>query len=445
MSAHHIIVLDVVGLSFEHLQNKTLLPHISALLDQGSLHRLQPVFPALTMPVQASMTTGSFPETHGVVANGFYFPELYQVNFWEQASSLVQGERIWDQVRKDNRSAKTAALFFQNTLYADCDVIITPRPMHTDDGLVQWCYSKPLNFYEELTEKIGEFNLMHYWGPMASIGSSRWIAGAVLETLERQRPELMFVYLPHLDYCTQVYGPGSVKVLEEVREVDKEVGRIVQGVDALKLRGNTTFLVLAEYAFQAVQGDIPLNKFLRERGLLRVRTIAGREYLDLELSSAFAMVDHQIAHVYIKPGYERETRAVLEQVDGIDFLLDGVGKKAQRIGHARSGDIVAVSARNRWFSYYWWTDPAREPDFASHVDIHRKPGYDPLELCLEPGTRKISQDTSRIKGSHGCIPSSPEDEVPLIISGQKPLGQKVPDAVHMTEIAPLVRKMMAEP
>lgn len=442
MSKRRVVVIDVVGLSPAHFKFKDSMPHTASLLSQGRFFNMKPVFPAVTLPVQASLTTGAYPEKHGIVANGLFLPENFQVTFWEQAASLVQAERIWDSLKIKNSALKTAVLFFQNTLFCNSDVIITPKPMHTDDGLIQWCYSKPVGFYEEICQDIGEFNLFHFWGPMASIESSRWIAKAAVETMDRMRPDLMFVYLPHLDYCSQKHVPEDPIILNELRQVDQEVGRIVQGVEDLGLADETVFIILSEYPFHAVQGDIPLNRVLREKGLLEVRIIQGREYLDMELSPAFAMVDHQIAHIYAKPGYEKRVRKALEQVGDIDMLLDGGGKHRFHVNHPRSGDIIAVSSRNRWFSYYWWEDRSREPDFAAHVDIHRKPGYDPLELFVEPGTLKISQDTSLIQGSHGYPAVTAEDCVPFLINGHKGMDVDIPEDLCVTDVAGIIEQVL---
>lgn len=420
MNGRRVVVLDVVGLRPEHLTDGARAPHLAALAARGRLHRIKPVFPAVTLPVQASLTSGVPPRQHGVVANGFYSRDFFSVSFWEQPASLVQHERIWETLQRRHPGFTTALLFMQNSLHADCACVLTPRPMHTDEGLVPWCYSKPVGFYEELEAELGPFPLMHYWGPMTSIASSRWIAGAAVRTMERIRPDLLFVYLPHLDYCCQKVGPDHPSVADELLLVDAEVGRIVQGVADLGLLEETVFVVVSEYAFNRVSAAIPLNLILRENGLLATRTIAGRDYVDFELSPAFAMVDHQLAHLYLKKGQEQAVRRVLEKIDGIDFLLDRAGQRRFAVDHPNSGDLVAVSARDRWFSYPWWAERTREPDFAGHVDIHRKPGYDPLELFLEPGTRRISQESGLICGSHGYPPLTAADEVPLLVSGSAP-------------------------
>ncbi len=441
MKNRRVIVIDVVGLRPEHLEMKESAPHLNKLVKNGRLFKLKPVFPAVTLPVQASMTTGLYPEEHGVVANGFYSREQFEVSLWEQAASLVQGERIWDRLKKQNPEFKAAVLFWQNILYTGAEVAITPRPLHTDDGMIPWCYSKPAGLYEDISTAIGEFNLMSYWGPMAGIESSRWIAKAAVEVMKRTKPNLMFVYLPHLDYCSQKVGPGAPEIKAELALVDKEVGRILQGIQEVDMSGEPVVMVLSEYAFSPVQADIPLNRIFRQHDLLSVRTIKGREYVDLELSPAFAMVDHQIAHVYVKPGYEAAVRKILEKTAGVDMIMGGREKSDFMVNHPLAGDLIAVSAKDRWFSYYWWEEKAREPDFATHVDIHRKPGYDPLELFLEPGSFSVSQDTSLIRGSHGRPPMGTSDYVPLIINGAEVEENVNKELFSMTEIPGIIEKI----
>lgn len=444
MRRKRVIVIDAVGLGLKHFGFKDRIPHIASLLDRGKLLRMKPVFPALTLPAQASLTTGAYPDCHGIVANGFYTQDDFRVSFWEQAASLVQTERIWDRLKKKKPGMKSGAIFFQNTLYAGCDTVMTPKPIHADGRLIHWCYSKPPGLYEAVTEGIGQFNLYHYWGPLASIESSRWIAKAAVEVIDRVKPDLLFVYLPHLDYCSQRLGPDDPAILDELSEVDKEVGRIIKGVEDMGLIDETTFIVLSEYVFSEVKKDIPINRALRESGLLKVRTIEGREYIDFELTPAFAMADHQIAHIYVKSGYAKLVRDTLQKIDGIEFLLDGEAKKHFRVEHARSGDLVAISSKDKWFSYYWWNDRSREPEFAARVDIHRKPGYDPLELFTEPGSIKVPQDTLLIKGSHGYPALSEEDAVPFLISGEGKDSAAIPETISITDVASVIERILVE-
>jgi predicted AlkP superfamily pyrophosphatase or phosphodiesterase len=331
------------------------------------------------------------------------------MSFWEQPSSLVQAQRVWDAVKQE-KSTKTAVLFWQNTLYANSDIVITPRPIHLDDKMVMWCYSKPLGYYEKLKENLGEFNLASYWGPLASPMSSEWIASAAEYTLENERPNFLFVYIPHVDYSAQRFGKRGMQVRDDLKKADEMVGKLVQKSSDLGIRDETQFIILSEYAFNDVNGAVPLNLVLRDAGLLSVRTIQEKEYLDFEYSKAFAMVDHQVAHIYIKNGYEKETKKILDNTSGVDLVLDSNGKKALAIDHERSGELIAISAKDKWFSYYWWHDEGKAPDFARKVDIHRKPGYDPVELFIDPKTKSIPFNTSLVKGSHGRPVNSQTDE-----------------------------------
>ncbi len=396
------ILVDVVGLEEKQLDSG-LLPNVAKIAENGEIAKLEPTFPAVTSTVQASLLSGKYPREHGIISNGLYDRNTYNVSFWEQSSSLVQSQRIWDTVRKNNGN-KTAVLFWQNTMYANSDIVVTPRPIHLDDKMVMWCYSKPVGYYEKLKEKLGEFNLASYWGPLASPKSSEWITNAAEYTLESERPNFLFVYIPHADYSAQRFGKGAVQVRDDLKKADELVGRLVQKVIDLGIREETQFIILSEYAFNNVNGAVPLNLVLRDADLLSIRTIQEKEYLDLEYSKAFAMVDHQVAHIYVKNGYERETRKVLENTKGVETILDSSGKKELAIDHERSGELIAISTRDRWFSYYWWHDESRAPDFARKVDIHRKPGYDPVELFIDHKTKSIPLDASLIKGSHGRPP-----------------------------------------
>ncbi len=393
------ILVDVVGLEEKHLDSG-LLPNVAKIAEKGETAKLQPTFPAVTSTVQASVLSGKYPREHGIISNGLYDRNTYNVSFWEQSSSLVQSQRIWDTVKKSNGS-KTAVLFWQNTMYANSDIVVTPRPIHLDDKMVMWCYSKPVGYYEKLKEKFGEFNLATYWGPFASPKSSEWISNAAEYTLENERPNFLFVYIPHVDYSAQKYGTRGVQVRDDLKKADEIVGRLVQKSTDLGILHETQFIILSEYAFNDVTGAVPLNLVLRDAGLLSVRTIQEKEYLDFEYSKAFAMVDHQVAHIYIKNGYEKETRKVLETTSGVDRILDSNGKKDLAVDHERSGELITIAAKDKWFSYYWWHDEAKAPDFARRVDIHRKPGYDPVELFIDPKTKSIPFDTSLVKGSHG--------------------------------------------
>lgn len=389
----------------KHLSSD-LTPNILALAEKGESAKMEPVFPSVTCTVQASILSGLYPNEHGIIANGLYDRNSHSVSFWEQPSALVQKERVWDTLKTKSArlqsNVKTAVLFWQNTMFAHSDVIITPRPLHMGDGsMVQWCYSKPVGYYEEVTKSLGEFNLATYWGPMASHRSSEWIGKAAEYTLEKLRPNLTFVYIPHVDYSAQRFGTNSNQVRDDLKKADSIVGSIVEKTSKLGMSDETEFLIISEYAFNDVSGAVPLNIKLRDAGLLDIRTIGGKEYIDFELSRAFAMVDHQVAHIYVKDGFVDKTQKVLEDLQGVERVLTKEEQKELKIDNERSGELIAISARDMWFSYYWWHESQKAPPFAGTVDIHRKPGYDPLELFFDREKNSIPFDTNLIKGSHG--------------------------------------------
>jgi predicted AlkP superfamily pyrophosphatase or phosphodiesterase len=415
--AKHIIVIDIVGLEKKHI-SETVTPNIFDISKTGETRDIETVFPAVTCTVQSSLLSGSYPEIHGIISNGLYDQQQYAVSFWEQSSNLVQADRIWDIAKRHGSGLKTAVLFWQNTMYCNADIVLTPRPLHMDERMIMWCYNKPPGFYDELSRKIGKFDLSWYWGPLVSKKSSEWIELATEFVLEEERPNYLFTYIPHLDYALQRNGIAYNNLKDDLRFVDDLVGRLVKKVTDIGISEDTQIIIFSEYAFTNVKSDISLNKIFRENDLLSVRDIEGIEYLDLEYSKAFAMVDHQIAHIYVKENYTNSVKKILEGIKGVDITLDGELKRKMRINHQRSGDLIAVSNADKWFSYYWWFDPTKAPTFAKRVDIHRKPGYDPVELFFDPVTKSIPCDGKLVKGSHGRLPSGDEPK-PVYVSNKK--------------------------
>ena len=331
------------------------------------------------------MLTGSLPREHGIVANGWYFRDTAEVRFWLQSNHLVRGEKVWEAGRRMDPGFTCAKLFWWYNIYSSADWSVTPRPLYPADGRkIPDIYTEPPELRPGLTERLGPFPLFNFWGPTADIRSSRWIAECARHVYDTQRPTLTLVYLPHLDYNLQRLGPDDPRIHEDLGEIDAVCGELIEHVQ----RDGTRVVVLSEYGITRVRGPVHINRVLRRAGLLRVKPELGREMLDAGASDAFAVADHQVAHVYVRrPERVAEVRALLEGVEGVDAVLGEEGKRAQDLDHPRSGELVAISTADRWFSYYYWLDDERAPDFARTVDIHRKPGYDPVELFLDPALR----------------------------------------------------------
>ena len=364
---------------------------------------LQTVFPAVTCTAQASFRTGAYPNTHGMIANGTYHTRLKKILFWEQAASLVDGPRIWDAFRA--RGGTVGLMFWQQSLGERADLIVSPRPIHQHNGgLVQDVYTQPRGLYPWLCEQVGRrFNLMHYWGPLASRKSSEWIVDAVCAVLADpdKAPDLLLTYLPHLDYDLQRHGPAHPKVARALQETGSLLTRLYDQAQ----RGGYEVLITGDYAIRPTpRGAVLPNRALREAGLFWTQQVRGRAYPDFFASPAFAMVDHEVAHVYVPdPAARERVRAVLRELDGVAQVLDRAGQAGYGLDHPNSGDFVLVAAEGSWFAYPWWTDPQEAPDFAGHVDIHNKPGFDACELFFGWPPGRVSSRTERVGGSHGRI------------------------------------------
>lgn len=443
------LVILVVGLSPRLVGPHT--PHLQKLAGRGGLRSLTTVTPAVTCTVQSTLLTGLLPEGHGAVANGWFFRDLSEVLLWRQPNQLVAGEKIWEAGRARDPSFTCAKMFWWYNMYSSADWSATPRPMYPADGRkIPDHYAHPPELHDELDAKLGQFPLFKFWGPLTDITSSDWIAKATLHVMETRNPTLTLTYLPHLDYNLQRLGPDldDPRLQKDLREVDALCGELI----AFAERTGRRTVVVSEYGITRALDAVHINRALRAAGFIAVRPEEhGREILDAGASAAFALADHQIAHVYVKdPARLAEVRTVLEGLDGVELVWDKKGKRANGLDHPRSGELIALAQTDRWFSYYYWLDDAKAPDFARTVDIHRKPGYDPVELFVNPemplaklqtawklAKRKLGQrqlldvislnDTRLVKGTHGRLTDDPDDG-PLVISSAPDLLQNGPVA-----------------
>ena len=393
---------------------------------------LVPSFPAVTCTVQASISTGADPSLHGMVSNGYYDRERLAVGFWEQSDRLVQARRVWEAAREQDPAFTSAMLFWQNSIGSTNDIIVTPKPIHKHSGgMIQSCYSRPSGLYEDLVSKVGKFSLFWYWGPFASKKSTAWITECTRTVIEEHHPNLVLTYLPHLDYCQQRQGPTGKTVSKDLKFVDDCLGEVFDVAE----KNDYAVIVGGDYGIDHVDQALFPNRMLREHELLRLYVVNGREYLDYGQSRAFAMVDHQIAHIFCDSEVVTEVHALLSTMPGVEQILTQEHFSDYGIDHPRSGELILIAAKGYWFAYPWWHDPPNRPDFATHVDIHNKPGFDPLELFWEGHPFRVAQDTSRVLGSHGRPPD--EDSLhPALVTSFKP--QTIPSKPRDTDIFNLV-------
>ncbi|GAA4403674.1 alkaline phosphatase family protein [Nibrella viscosa] len=436
------VVIDVVGLSSSLIGEHT--PFLKNWVAGKKLSTIDPMLPAVTTSVQSTYVTGKWPGEHGIVGNGWYDRTDSEVKFWKQSNKLVQGEKIWDNARRLNPSFTVSKMFWWYNMYATADFSVTPRPQYLADGRkMPDCYSHPADLRDRLQQALGTFPLFQFWGPGANIKSTRWIADASMLVDQWHNPTLTLIYLPHLDYCLQKFGQNNSKNSRELGEIDDVCRDLIQYYE----KQGAEVIVLSEYGITNVSRPIHLNRAFREAGLLQIREERGLELLDAGASRAFVVADHQIAHIYINdPSCTAQVRALLEKTPGLELILDEAGKREHHIDHERAGDLVVMADAESWFTYYYWLDDSKAPDYARTVEIHKKPGYDPVEMFMDEANpmiklkagyklmRKklgfrylmnvISLDATLIKGSHGRIGTAPEHH-PVFVSNHsdgKPLS-----------------------
>jgi predicted AlkP superfamily pyrophosphatase or phosphodiesterase len=444
-----LVVVDVVGLTPKLLRH---MPNLSSLATSGWQAPLGTVLPAVTCSVQSTFLTGKMPNEHGIVGNGWYFRELGEVFLWRQHNRLVRGEKLWETARAANPDFQAANVCWWYAMGATTDITVTPRPIYHADGRKSPdAYVRPPALHDELVGALGEFPLFQYWGPTASLASSEWIIGASRKILREHHPDLLLAYVPHLDYDLQRFGPDAPESIRAAREVDEALKPLLD--DARN--ADATVVALSEYGITSVRRPVDVNRLFRREGLLEVYTQDGMEYLDPWVSRAFAVADHQVAHVYVNdPADLPRVSTMLRELSGVDEVLDREAQARYGLDHDRAGDLVVVADPDAWFTYYYWLDDDRAPDFARGVEIHRKPGYDPAELFFNPadklakakaglnlvrkkvGLRYSMQvvplDPSYVRGSHGRLPASSDDGPVLLCSSSvgEPSGALAATDVH---------------
>jgi predicted AlkP superfamily pyrophosphatase or phosphodiesterase len=437
-----VAVINLVGLSKSLLGDA--MPGLTAFAAKHGLHSYKPAFPAVTCTAQSSILTGCLPGKHGIVANGWYDRESAEVRFWKQSNHLVRGEKLWDKLRREIPGFTCAQLFWWYNMHSTADFTVTPRPLYPADGRKVFdIHTQPMALREALKNDLGPFPFAAFWGPAAGIASSEWIVAAAKWLEQKHSPTLSLVYLPHLDYALQKDGPTAATIPAELRKIDALATDLITYYEARNIR----VLVLSEYGISPVSRAVHINRLFRAQGWLSIKDELGRETLDCGGSRAFAIVDHQVAHIYINdPSIRWQVRSLLGSTPGIEEVRETADEWPQGIATERAGDFIAVAAADTWFTYYFWEDDAVAPDYARTIDIHRKPGYDPCELVVDPGIafpkfqigkfllkkklglrgllEVIPLDANLIHGSHGrdVVPVA---EQPVLLGSAMPVANAI--------------------
>lgn len=436
--SRHVVLISVPGLRRSDLER---MPELAALAKRGSVASLRPTFPCVTCPVQASLTTGVGPQEHGIIANGFFDRQSGEVEMWTAWNSCFQAPQVWELLHRHDPALTSAVWFPLHSKGASADFICTPAPIHNPDGSESlWCYTKPTELYGELRDQLGHFPLMHFWGPLANIKSTEWIVNSAVVAARTFQPRFSYIYVPHLDYAAQKNGPDSPEAVQATVDLDRTLGQLFRGYEEAGLT-DVQWLIASEYAIREVSAVAYPNRLLQQAGLLALQEENGRQLLVPGESPAWALVDHQLAHVFVQDPDDIDWVADLFRDHPlVEHVMTGEDRARYSLDHERSGDVVLIAKPQAWFAYYWWENGAQAPEFAQTVDIHQKPGYDPVELFIDMPSRKIPLDATLVRGSHGY----PEEgnETPCVLISSAPLEQQ---EYCDTEVTPLILKEFGVP
>lgn len=485
-------VINVVGLTDALIGEHT--PRIREFVARGEKVNVEPAFPAVTCTAQSTYLTGATPHAHGIVGNGWYNRELAEVQFWKQSNHLVHGRKIWEELRERDPKFTCAKLFWWYNMYSSADYSITPRPMYPADGRKVFdIYTNPGKIRGDIQCDLGPFPFPCFWGPAAGVDTpqgsadavSRWIAESAKWIESKYQPTLSLIYLPHLDYNLQRHGPyvgddvrsltikgekpepphvGSYKINPAIRRDLLEIDFIAGSLIDFFRKQMVQVVLLSEYGITNVSRPVHLNRLFRNEGWLTVKDELGLEILDCGASKVFAVADHQVAHIYLNDAsLESKVRSLLEKTEGVAAVLDAKEMAESGVDHPRAGSLMAVAAENAWFTYFYWMNDGVAPDFARTVDIHRKPGYDPVELFLDPkisnpklkiawrllqkklGFRMLMDviplDANLVKGSHGAKPKNVSDW-PVLIAEKDSLPPTA--RIHATDVYHILKRCILD-
>jgi len=439
----HVVLLSIPGLRSRDLAS---MPRLAALAQQGRQISLAPSFPCVTCSVQANLTTGVGPEQHGVIGNGFYWRDTGEVEMWTAWNEVIQAPQIWDRLHEHDAKLTSAVWFPLLSKGARADYVCVFAPIHNPDGSESlWCYTVPQELYGELLAELGHFPVVNFWGPLSSIKSTDWIIDSANIAAERFAPRFSYIYLPHLDYAAQKFGPESPQATAALGEMDASIGRLIDGYENAGIT-DALWLAAGEYTITPVSGVGYPNRTLRDAGYLALADEDGREQLVASESRAWALADHQLAHVFVRdPGDVAAVAALFEGGKNVEHVLVADEREKFGIDHGRAGEVVLIAKPDRWFAYYWWYDDDKAPLYARTVDIHRKPGFDPVEMFIEMPAKATPLDASLIQGSHGYPSTDPERQSVLICSDDRALEHVENDVLRDVDVAEIVLRNFGVP
>ena len=433
----HVVLVSIPGLRPRDLRH---MPGLRSLVAAGDQAPLVPSFPCASWPVQANLLTGQLPRRHGVIASGCYHRQQGDVELWNSSSDIVSAPMIWDTLRDHHPELISAAWFPMVAGSCRSNYVCSTQSHYLQQPDEQdACDTRPGQLYNTLRHELGSIPQADAGQTEMQFDTSAWMARSASRVAHSVQPHLFYLSFSHLLETAQQHGPDSPNTRDALAELDRALGILIDGFQSAYEGRNLLWLVTSEFVITPVDHVSYPNRRLREAGLLEVKNLADGEHLDLDNSLAWAFVDHQYAHVYVKDSTSsiiREVTRLFTREAGIDQVLCGPELADLHLDHPRSGEVVLISSPNSWQAYYWWMEDAHAPQFARQpTGSIMKPAIDPLELYADRRDGTIPLNTKLIQGSYGA-PASTDAQRGMLLSSQR--GVFTERATCDTDIADLV-------
>jgi alkaline phosphatase D len=220
----YVILVSLDGFRYDypriyHSPNLDALGARGASAPEGMI----PAYPSITFPNHYTIVTGLYPEHHGIVANAFYDPARKQVYSYRDEQTVTDGTwyggtPLW--VLAEQQGMRSACFFWPGS---EADI----------QGVRPTYYMK----YDAKFPNRARVEQVLRW----------------LQLPPAQRPHFITLYFSDVDSAGHAHGPDSPEVAAAVREVDDEVGRLVDGVAKLNLRVDV--IAVADHGMAKVEGD----------------------------------------------------------------------------------------------------------------------------------------------------------------------------------------------
>ena len=225
VAAGPLILISIDGFRWDYLKIYEA-PTLRALA-AGGVHatRMTPSFPSKTFPNHYTLVTGLYPAHHGIVSNWFFDPEFQETFGMSKPESNTEsrwwgGEPVW--VTAEKQGVRSASFFWPGSEMVNHGV----RPS----------LFKPFDGKMPSEQRVD--------------GLLAW-----LDLPPAQRPRFCTLYFDIVDHEGHKYGPIAPETAAAVKEADDAVARLLAGLEARGLRGQTSLVIVADHGMSECGPD----------------------------------------------------------------------------------------------------------------------------------------------------------------------------------------------